>query len=162
MNNFKCVASNLTSLIGSPWMVKGNFLASYNNLENLEGGPVVVGGEYSVSRSIKSLFGAPDKVFGIFEFGANEIENFKGFPKEASIILSEGLSVKEIDLEDLPKQANRLILILNEVTEQMETDFQGFIEGSTILIEKNYEQIMLNLRFKKNLLKKQTIQRKKI
>lgn len=162
---FKCVGADLTSLIGCPWMVKESFLASYNELESLEGGPIVVGNEYSVGTATKSLIGGPDKVFGTFEFSNNNLPNLKGLPREVKHILASSLSVDEIDLDDLPKKAQSLWLVLNELpSTEMEKNFGNLIQGSHIVIseEMNYEKTRLRLMLERSLSDKPTIQRKKI
>jgi hypothetical protein len=63
--------------------VFGNFFASYNNLESLEGAPRKVGFEFHVqNNNLRSLKGSPREVGGSFNCSDNDLDSLEGFPEK--------------------------------------------------------------------------------
>jgi hypothetical protein len=64
--NFVCIGNELTSLVGCPVEVGGNFVC-INSLTSLEGGPKEVGGHFNCSyNKLTTLEGCPELVCGNF------------------------------------------------------------------------------------------------
>lgn len=66
--NFRAAGCGLTSLEGCPVEVTGDFIVSRNNIQNLKGGPIIVGGNYDVDDNVelKNLEGIPEEIGGYF------------------------------------------------------------------------------------------------
>jgi len=63
--------------------VFGNFFASHNNLESLDGAPRKVGFEFHVqNNNLRSLKGSPREVGGSFNCSANDLDSLEGFPEK--------------------------------------------------------------------------------
>jgi hypothetical protein len=66
-----------------PWIVRGDFSCSRNQLESLEGAPQFVGGGFDCSNNkLSSLDGAPLKVGAHFDCSLNQLKNLEGTPQE--------------------------------------------------------------------------------
>ena len=80
--DFYCGGNMLTSLKGAPESVDGNFNCSRNSLTTLKGAPKRVGGGFSCSsNSLTSLVGAPESVGRAFYCGSNMLTTLKGAPE---------------------------------------------------------------------------------
>jgi len=72
----------LTSLLGCPQCIYGDFSCAYNKLETLEGAPQEVNGNfYCHDNTLKTLVGAPQEVGGSFSCFTNKLKTLKGGPK---------------------------------------------------------------------------------
>lgn len=100
--------STITSLLGSPIICANSFLATATNLSTLEGGPLYVGGEFSLlhNSQLTSLIGSPYVVGGCsFDLSsyAEPLTSLVGMPayvdRRCSIIGTGALH----SLEGLPK-----------------------------------------------------------
>lgn len=80
---FYCYNNKLTSLVGAPHTVGGEFNCFNNrNLTSLTGGPTTVGGEYNCAISgLTDLVGSPDKVGG-FNCSNNKLTTLQGSPEQ--------------------------------------------------------------------------------
>lgn len=71
----------ITSLKGSPKIVKGQFFCSSNELTSLEYGPEEVDDFRCFNNHLTSLKGAPKKVYGNFNCKLNKLTSLEGFPE---------------------------------------------------------------------------------
>jgi hypothetical protein len=81
--DFKCDYNQLTSLVGAPKTVNGNFNCGYNNqLTSLVEGPQTVGGSFVCSSNqLTSLVGAPLTFHGHFFCERNPLKSLEGAPE---------------------------------------------------------------------------------
>jgi len=81
--NIDVLKMNLTSLEGSPKVVKGNFNCAFNKeLTSLEGAPKTVNGDFWCYNSkLTSLEGSPKSVGGDFYCYDNNLTSLEGSPK---------------------------------------------------------------------------------
>jgi hypothetical protein len=83
--DFYCINNQLTSLEGAPQEVNGIFYCSNNQLTSLEGAPQKVGGNfYCSSNQLTSLEGAPQKVGGSFNCSDNQLTSLEGAPQKVN------------------------------------------------------------------------------
>ena len=81
-DNFNYTTNGLKSLEGAPRKVGGTVWVSENRLEDLVGGPEVVGGSFRCNQNpLKTLKGAPVKVGGDFGCMNTRIESLEGGPE---------------------------------------------------------------------------------
>lgn len=79
--SFYCGQNNLTSLKGSPRLVKHDFGCSFNRLTDLTGCPLV-GKDFNCSHSqISSLKGIQPVINGSFHCDNNNLQNYDYFPQ---------------------------------------------------------------------------------
>jgi len=82
MGDFDISGCGLTSLMGCPETIDGNFICTNNMLKDLSMGPTQVLKNYDVRQSgLYSLEGSPEKVGGNFDCSYNNLANLKGSPK---------------------------------------------------------------------------------
>lgn len=82
MGGFQCDHNELTSLRGTPKIMSGAFIASWNKLKNLIDGPQEVKGNYLVSHNeLTSLEGLAPKIEESLSVSSNNLKNLKGVPK---------------------------------------------------------------------------------
>jgi hypothetical protein len=81
--SFYCGYNNqLTSLVGAPQEVKGDFRCHDNQLTSLVGAPRVVGGGfYCYDNQLTTLEGAPQEVKGDFRCYNNQLTSLEGAPQ---------------------------------------------------------------------------------
>lgn len=78
---FSCRALKLTSLIGSPKFINGDFICSYNNLVSLDGSPQIVSGKFGCENNkLVSLQGSAHQVNGSFRCSNNELVTLQDGP----------------------------------------------------------------------------------
>ena len=97
--DFEISACRLTTLDGCPSFVGGQFVASYNLFENLEGGPHTVKGAYNVRKcaNLTRLDGLAEDIGGLFS-----VDYQPDLPLLRSLVSSR------IDLS--PRDANTWVL----------------------------------------------------
>ena len=79
---FYCNGNNLTSLVGAPQTVGGDFSCNENKLMTLEGAPQTVGGSFfCLINKLTSLAGAPGTVGGRFNCSDNNLKSLVGAPQ---------------------------------------------------------------------------------
>jgi hypothetical protein len=79
---FNCAGNKLKTLEGAPQEV-GSFDCSLNSLISLEGGPQKVKRNFNCSdNELKTLIGAPQKIDGSFDCSRNYLQTLKGGPQE--------------------------------------------------------------------------------
>jgi hypothetical protein len=79
--NFDCSHNALRTLVGAPQVVDGNFICSHNKLETLMGGPTKVGGAYDCSfNKLPSLEGVPQHIKSYFWCQFNLLPSLVGGP----------------------------------------------------------------------------------
>jgi hypothetical protein len=84
--NFDCHLCDLTSLKGAPKKVVGNFDCSNCKLTSLEGAPEEVWGDFLChSNNLTTLVGAPEYVGGDFDCSLNQLKTLKGAPQEGGM-----------------------------------------------------------------------------
>lgn len=78
---FYCSENNLINLEGSPIFVGGDFNVDNNELLTLEGSPrIIKGGFYCNNNRLKSLKGSPERIEGIFNCDENyDLISLEGF-----------------------------------------------------------------------------------
>lgn len=80
-NHFDCSENELTSLIGTPKTVQGDFRCNNNKLISLENGPLLVKCDYDCSSNqITSLQGSPERVVN-FDCHSNKLITLEGGPQ---------------------------------------------------------------------------------
>lgn len=80
--NFDAFLLNLTSLEGSPLMVKGKFQCGNNYLQTLKGGPDEVDDTFACQgNELTTLEGGPSQVDGTYNCSSNQLTDLKGAPK---------------------------------------------------------------------------------
>ena len=81
--NFDCSFTQLTSLKGSPQIVKGSFRCSSSPIISLEGMPQIIGKNfYCINTQITSLKGMPSIINGHFDCSGTKITTLKGGPQK--------------------------------------------------------------------------------
>lgn len=96
--DFDCSGCNLTTLIGSPDEITGNFICTNNDLTDLRYGPRLVSGNYDVRQSkLHSLEGSPAKIYKNFICSYNNITTLVGSP----VIIEGSMDCSNCLLEDL-------------------------------------------------------------
>jgi hypothetical protein len=81
--NVYCSNSKLTSLMGAPQEVGGDFDCYENQLTSLEGAPKEVGGNFSCyNNKLTSLKGSPQKIGKNFVCFNNKLTSLKGSPQK--------------------------------------------------------------------------------
>jgi len=96
----------LTSLLGCPQHVQGNFICTYNKLETLEGAPQQVGGHFICYRNqLKTLRGAPQQIDGGFDCSFNQLETLEDGPIKVGRSYSCNNN-KLISLKGMPSSIN--------------------------------------------------------
>jgi len=98
--NFIVSDCDLTSLKGCPKIIMGMFTCSDNELQDLEGGPIIAHRYNADSCGLKSLFGAP-KYVGHFSAQRNHLMELDHLPKVARDISLKYNSL--ISLKGSPK-----------------------------------------------------------
>jgi len=90
--------THLTSLVGSPQEVIGDFLANDNDFATLEGAPQVVSGRFDVSnnKKLKSLQGGPTKVGGSYIVKGTGITTLEGMPREITALDATGCQLTSL------------------------------------------------------------------
>ena len=74
--------SELTSLVGSPKIVNGNFICSDTPLKTLKGAPRTIVGSFDCSTTkITSLEGGPEEIDGDFWCASNKLHSLEGAPR---------------------------------------------------------------------------------
>lgn len=82
IGNFNCEYNKLTSLEGGPKEVDSMFLCSYNTLTSLKGAPRKVGKDFiCVNSKLTSLEGIPSYIGGYFDCSNNRLTSFKDIHK---------------------------------------------------------------------------------
>ena len=101
--DFYCSATNLTSLEGSPRIVRGLFDCSYNKLDSLEGGPTYVHGIYCNNNKLTSLKGSPWSARHAFNCSNNKLTSLEYISKHVETITCHNNRIKSLkDLSGLP------------------------------------------------------------
>lgn len=102
--DFDCSDLGLTTLVGCPKIVGGDFIAKYNLLKDLKGGPEFVHGDnYNVkSNDLTSLEGSPKEV-GFLDVHHNDLKNLKGSPRIVHCLNING-NKNLTSLEGLPNK----------------------------------------------------------
>ena len=81
-DNIDCCETNITSLEGSPKIVRRGFHCSDTKITSLEGGPKTVNGDFNcLNTKITSLEGSPENVGGYFDCSGTSITSLKGGPR---------------------------------------------------------------------------------
>jgi hypothetical protein len=108
--SFFCNSNKLTDLIGAPEYVGENFYCTYNKLTTLVGATQNIGGSFvCLGNKIKTLKGAPQKVGKNFDCSYNLLKNLEYLPEEigGKIICHHNLFIiqdnKVYDLNNLPE-----------------------------------------------------------
>lgn len=101
----ECWGTSLSSLVGCPQEVGGLFyVETRSKIKTLEGGPVIVGGNYDVSEiGLESLVGAPRVVHWDFECIENDITDLVGSPEEVGLDFHCSVNEKLTSLRGCPK-----------------------------------------------------------
>jgi hypothetical protein len=80
---FICDSNKLTSLDGAPHTVGGSFYCNSNNLTSLKGAPIEVGWDFNCYHNqLTTLEGAPKKVGGYFYCFSNNLTSLEGAPQK--------------------------------------------------------------------------------
>ena len=88
--SFCCRNNSLTTLLGSPYTVNGDFDCSINQLSSLSYAPVHVASDFDCSwNDISSLHGAPKTVYGDFTCEACAITFVMQDVQRASNVLGQ-------------------------------------------------------------------------
>ena len=81
IGNFDCSENNLTSLVGSPIQVLGDYFSCDNNqLKSLKGCTRELSAFYCFTNKLSTLKGGPTKVSSDYNCVDNNIFDFNGFP----------------------------------------------------------------------------------
>jgi len=80
--DFTCISLGIYTFDGFPHTVGGHFICSYSwNLTSMVGGPSIVGGDYIITaNAISALDGVPDMITGTFTCTGNKLLNLIGSP----------------------------------------------------------------------------------
>ena len=82
ISTFKVCRVKLSSLLGAPQRVTGNFFCNDNQLTSLEEGPLTVEGSFNCGQNqLTSLVGAPETVRGRFHCSNNQLTSLEGAPQ---------------------------------------------------------------------------------
>ena len=82
ISTFKVCRVKLSSLLGAPQTVTGDFWCDENQLTTLEGAPLTVGGDFwCYSNKLTTLEGAPQTVGGNFNCHNNQLTTLGGAPQ---------------------------------------------------------------------------------
>ena len=97
--------SELTSLVGSPNIVNGNFICSSTPLETLKGAPRTVIGSFDCSATkITSLEGGPEEIDGDFWCTSNELHSLEGAPRSVGgNVYASDTGIRKYQLEQYLK-----------------------------------------------------------
>lgn len=164
-----CNSTSITTLVGSPNYVSGEFDAHNNGLTDLVGSPEHVGERFTCSCNgrLKSLKGCPRKVDGEFDFystgvtniddfpeyvggnvnlsGCTHLENFIGLPEEMNGDLDIGYCNVQ-SLEGLPKKINGKLIIKNLTVKNQPVTIEDILKVSpdlTFVTDDKYSQTNL-------------------
>lgn len=104
--SLECRGTLLSSLVGCPQKIGGTFyMETRSNIKTLEGGPMIVGGNYDVSEiGLESLVGAPRVVHWDFECIENNITDLVGAPEEVGRDFICSINEKLTSLRGCPKR----------------------------------------------------------
>jgi hypothetical protein len=111
----------LTSLLGCPQHVRGNFICTYNKLETLDGAPQEVGSHFLCYRNkLKTLKGAPQRINGGFDCSYNVLETLEDGPVKINGFY-ECSENKLISFKGMPSRINGDLSCSNNLL----TSFEG-------------------------------------
>lgn len=123
--NFEVQNNKLTSLKGGPERVEGSFFAYRNKLTSLKGSPKYVGKHFSIYRNeIEDFAGAPEHIGGAVDFSNNKLRSLHNIHKHFKYIH------EHIDLDWNPITSHVLGLLLIDGLEKVfmdNTDVQKII-----------------------------------
>jgi len=123
-------AGSLTSLVGSPHSVGGNFICTHNQLTSLVGGPVTVNGfYYCYNNKLTSLEGGPLAVGSAFECSENRLSTLLGIPD----VIGGHLDCAHNNListysGDIDIEVDDVIYITNDNLPRLLVDNMGYIK----------------------------------
>lgn len=153
---FDCSHNELSSLWGSPKIVKYGFNCSYNNLKSLEFGPKMVNGIYDAhnnkienlqflpqkfeslnlkNNKLTSLKGLPDTIEGFLDVANNELVKFDASTKTINGFFDCARN-KFYTLENFPNVKEILIIVNNSFTN--DEIFKLKSSFSTLYVESIY------------------------
>ncbi len=123
--NFEVQDNKLVTLKGGPERVEGSVFAHRNKLTSLEGSPKYIGKHFSISKNeIEDFAGAPEHIGGAVNFSNNKLRSLHNIHKHFKYIH------EHIDLDGNPVISHVLGLLLIDGLEKVfmdNTDVQKII-----------------------------------